>query len=162
MRSGLAGRRLVPFAALVLAACVVEPVSFPMYWKEGATPARQLRDTNECEVRALAEVPRALTTSTTPVYTTPTTTECETSGDKVTCVEYGGQTYGGDVVTTDLNEDLRGRVYGQCMTDRRYRSVVFPACTPEQAAGGVIARGTLTLPASDSILCMTASGYVLR
>lgn len=127
---------LIAALSFVLAGCMQSPEQLykagkPLTnqpYKVGGTTASYNRDVTNCEVAAAQKVPAKMITRTTPVYTTPVQTYCNQVGSQVICNSVGGQTYGGDVITTDANANLRKRVYSQCMTDKGWAWITVPVC----------------------------------
>lgn len=151
-------KQLFLFAGmLVLAGCGPTEVTLP--WRAGASAGQADFINTSCNVYALQQVPRALSTTVTPVTRTPSNVVCNQVGDQTFCHDYGGQTFGGYSVTEDLNEDLRMRVHAQCLAAEGYQLVTMPICTAEQAKHLVISD---TLPPAGQVLCVDQRGYVPR
>lgn len=122
--------------ALALAGCAPTPYelykagkpvpNFP--YRAGATVGDKDQDTTNCEVEAAQRVPQQIEVHTTPVYTTPVQTYCYRSGYQTICNSTGGDTYGGDMYSTDANAGLRKRVEDQCMARKGWRWIDLPAC----------------------------------
>lgn len=144
---------------LLVGACVATgPVS--VVYKPGSTGAQRSSALLECETQALAKVPRAMATGVTPSYTTPSNVQCYGTGYSVSCYNYGGQTYGGDLYSYDANQDLRDRVTLQCLQQKGYQVISLPQCDAEQAKRAVSASGKQ--PTYDKIECVVDGGYVLK
>lgn len=152
-------RKLTVLAAVVLGACVATgPVS--VVYKPGSTATQRSSALLECETQALAKVPRAIATGMTPRYTTPSNVQCYGTGYSVSCYNYGGQTYGGDVYSYDANQDLRDRVTLQCLQQKGYQVISLPQCNAEQAKRAVSSASKQ--PTYDKIECVVDGGYVLK
>lgn len=153
---------IVPLALSILAVsgCVSEPITTS--WREGAAISQVSEAQTNCQVQALNQVPRALSTTTTPVHRTPSNVQCSTYGNYTSCHDYGGQVYGGHQVTQDVNASLRAQVTQQCLAKKGISVISFPACTSEQKKGGVISSRTGRFPPAANVLCLTDEGYVLR
>lgn len=157
------GRALGGALILVVAACSTGPTVYPVLWKTGSTSAQRLAEGNECEVRALRDAPRSIATGVSPSFTTPVSVTCANYGNVTNCQQYGGQTFGGQSYSTDLNADLRERIYQQCMAEKGYSSLVFPGCTDEQLAGRTVTpKSSGENPPPNEILCLTEVGFVRR
>ena len=78
----------------------------------------------DCQVEAAQKVPVSNNIYTTPTWTTPVS--CTVSSGRTSCS--GGITYGGNVVTQDLNGGLRYRVTKQCLRDKGYFVGEAPIC----------------------------------
>lgn len=128
-------------------------------WRDGAGAAEVANVSTACEVIALQNVPRAMTSYTTPTYTTPADISCTGSGNMVRCHDDGSQTYGGYTRTEDVNQGLRDRVLHQCLASRGVTTRTFERCSDEDAKRAVTSR---TLPPAQKVLCVTDKGYVLR
>ena len=104
----------------------------PLSYQKGKTYAQNNEDELACQVKANKEVPPNTQVSTTPRWTVPT--QCYSSGGLytggyITTNCYGGQTYGGQVQSTDVNASLRNRVYEQCMEKKGYSFVQYEYCS---------------------------------
>jgi len=78
----------------------------------------------DCQVEAAQKVPVSNNIYTTPTWTTPVS--CTVSSGRTSCS--GGVTYGGNMVTQDLNGGLRDRVIKQCLRDKGYFVGEAPIC----------------------------------
>jgi len=78
----------------------------------------------DCQVEAAQKVPVSNNIHTTPTWTTPVS--CTVSSGRTSCS--GGVTYGGNMVTQDLNGGLRDRVIKQCLRDKGYFVGEAPIC----------------------------------
>lgn len=143
-------------------ACVSQPTSIPTLWKTGATPLERLSDDNACSLQALSAAPRSLSTTATPVFTTPSNVQCTTYGSITNCQQYGGQTLGGNQSIVDLNAELRERVYQQCMAEKGYASTNLPVCSSDQRQFPIILKTSAVTPSASNVLCVTNEGYVQR
>ncbi len=123
-----------------------------MYRDKPTTKSQKARDILSCEVFASKEVAVSNQTSTTPVFTTPTYTtpvSCYTGyGGYTSCTggqTMGGQTYGGNLVTTDTNAGLRKRVVAQCLSNKGYKTTPFPVpfCAKDQIPSGYVTSKTI-------------------
>lgn len=155
----MTSKLLVVFSLLlVLAGCA--PSQFTGYWRSGVTVAQQQNDLTNCQVRAANQVPVSTQVRTTPTYTTPENTSCYNIGYSVNCTTTGGQVYGGDTYSYDVNADLRQRVVGQCMARRGYQAVTLPICGDEERALGIVSFRNSRLPPAREVRCVTDAGYV--
>jgi hypothetical protein len=153
---------LAPLALtiLVVSGCVSEPITTS--WRDGAPVSQVSEAQTNCQVEALNKVPSALSTTTTPVYRAPSNVQCTTYGNYTNCHDYGGQVYGGNQVTEDVNASLRAQVTKQCLAKKGISVISFPACTNEEKKGRVISSRTGRLPPAANVLCLADEGYVLR
>ena len=78
----------------------------------------------ECQIKAAQTVPVSNNIYTRPTWTTPIS--CSVYSGRTSCS--GGVTYGGNVVTQDLNVGLRYRVTKQCLRDKGYFVGEAPIC----------------------------------
>ncbi len=125
--------------------------SFP--YKANASDAVLQNEMLDCQVDATQRVPQRTVVSTTPTYTTPVQTFCNQIGYQTICNSTGGQTYGGNVVTSDANSGLRDRVYMQCMARKGWDWVNIPAC-PAGVGPENLTRGRNNgLPVRTSATC---------
>lgn len=148
-------------SAIALVACLPsQPYTFA--WREGATAAQADTAQTDCMIEAANRVPQSVRTYTTPVYRTPSNVQCTTIGNYVSCQEYGGQVYGGDVQTYDANAELRDRATVQCLARKGYGVATIPVCTKEQQEQGVVSFQSGRLPAATNVLCAIDGGYVLK
>lgn len=107
-------------AAALVAACT----PLKVYYKEGAQVSRMDSDLTNCNVSALAEVPKDIRTRYIPPSYTPLPF-CYGQGG---CFWQDQITSPGRYVEYDANEDLRTQVSGQCMAQHGYTLVELPAC----------------------------------
>ena len=116
----------------VLAGCGPQLMDNSKYlFKEPlVTLAQKDNDTFDCKVAAAQAIPTDKYTSRTPTYTTPVS--CNTFGYTTSCT--GGNTYGGNLITKDLNEGLRSEHMLRCMAKKGYKVTPFPIpeCDPEK------------------------------
>jgi hypothetical protein len=153
-------KKVAAIAVCFVGACVATgPV--PVVYKPGSTGSQRLVALTNCETEALARVPRAMATEMTPRYTTPSNVQCYDYGYTVSCQQYGGQTFGGDVYSYDANQELRDRVTAQCLAQKGYQVIELPQCSSEQAKRAISSANTKQ-PTSDQIECVVEGGYVLR
>ena len=101
-----------------------------MFKEPLVTLAQKDNDTFDCKVAAAQAIPTDKYTSITPTYTTPVS--CNTFGYTTSCT--GGNTSGGNLITKDLNEDLRLEHRRRCMAKKGYKVTPFPIpeCDPEK------------------------------
>jgi hypothetical protein len=101
-----------------------------MFKETPVTLAQKYDDTFECKVAAAQAIPTDKYTSRTPTYTTPVS--CNRFGYTTSCT--GGNTYGGNLITKDLNEDLRVEHKDRCMAKKGYKVTPFPIpeCDPKK------------------------------
>jgi hypothetical protein len=154
-------KRLGLTALFFVSACVASgPVA--VVYKPGSTGEQRLTALTDCETQALSKVPRAIATGMTPAYTTPSNVQCYGTGAYVSCQQYGGQTYGGNVYSYDANQELRDRVTLQCLAQKGYQVISLPTCDAEQSKRAVSAFGRKQ-PTADQIECVIeGGGYVLK
>jgi hypothetical protein len=144
-----------------LSACVpTQP--YTVAWREGATAAQADTAQTDCLIEAANRVPQSVQAYTTPVYQSPSNVQCTTFGNYVSCQEYGGQVYGGNVQTYDANAGLRARATEQCLARKGFGVATIPQCTTEQSKQGVVSFQSGRLPPASSVLCAVQGGYVLR
>lgn len=152
-------KKIAAVTVLFVGACMATgPVS--VVYKPGSTGPQRSNALLDCETQALARVPRAIATGVTPSYTTPSNVQCYGYGYSVSCHDYGGQTYGGDVYSYDANQELRDRVTLQCLQQKGYQVVSLPQCDAEQSKRAISASGKQ--PTYDKIECVVEGGYVLK
>lgn len=145
--------------SLPLAGCGPTTATIP--WRDGASYDQVGFVSTQCEVLALQQVPVAMSTTVTPRYTTPANVQCTTIGNITNCHDYGSQSYGGNVVTEDVNLSLRDRLMSQCLASQGIHRMTVQRCTSEQAAR-VNYHSTVYPPASR-VECVTENGaFVLR
>lgn len=132
----------------------------PVVYKPGSTGEQRTSALTDCEIQALTKVPRAIATGMTPAYTSPSNVQCYGSGAYVSCQEYGGQTYGGDIYSYDANQELRDRVTLQCLQQKGFQVISLPTCDAEQSKRAISASGR-EQPTYDKIECVVEGGYVL-
>ena len=153
-------KKLFLTLALLLTACEdVGPV--PVVYKPGSSGGQRSSVLTDCETQAISKVPRAIATGVTPSYSTPSNVQCYGTGNYVSCQEYGGQTYGGNVYNYDANQDLRDRVVKQCLQQKGYQVVSLPKCNAEQAKRA-ISSSSQKQPTFDKIECVVDGGFVLK
>lgn len=149
--------RLIGLATITVLLASCGPATVTVPWRAGVNFAQVDAVNTQCEVLALRQVPQAISTSTTPIHRTPSNVICNQIGNQTFCNEYGGQTYGGNTVTSDLNESLRGKVKSQCLANYGIQMVTLPLCSKEQAKKGV---SSPVLPPASRVECLTKGGYV--
>lgn len=129
-----------------LAACA----PLQTYYKPGAAVSTLNRDTTNCQVRALRDVPPSTLTRRKPPIWIPGNRTCDADGN---CRGHHGYYIPGGIETYDPNEGLRLRVERQCMADRGYVPVSIPQC-PDSVSNAVPARATTRLPALTESSCV--------
>jgi len=87
-------------------------------------------DRTNCTIEAEQRVPQRIVSRTTPAFSTPVQTNCNQIGVQTLCNSTGGQSYGGQTVSSDANDGLRYRAYQQCMVGKSYLLIDIPACPP--------------------------------
>ena len=112
---------LIIWGGVALAACA--PLN--TYYKPGATVAMVERQTTQCQVDALAQVPVMLQTVRTPPRFIPPRRVCRSDGR---CTSRAGYFEPGQTYTVDPSADLRKRVETQCMADAGFAPVSIPQC----------------------------------
>lgn len=153
-------KKIVAITMLIASGCVMTgPVQ--VVYKPGSTGEERTSAFTDCEIQALGKVPRAIATGVTPAYTTPSNVQCYGSGAYISCQQYGGQTYGGDIYSYDANQELRDRVTLQCLQQKGYQVISLPTCDSEQSKRAVSAYGRKQ-PTYDKIECVVDGGYVIR
>lgn len=130
------------------AACV--PVD--MHYRAGATISQLQRNETACEVSALRDAPVANQIRREPGYFAPGQRVCDANG---VCTTKPGRWIPGEIITVDVNRDLRLRLYGQCMEDRGFAATRLPAC-PASIARAAPRRPLQVLPR------LTAKSCVIR
>ena len=121
------------FVALgLLAGCgaQLKDNSIYMYKDRPVSLAQKDKDTFDCKVKAAQAVPTDKYSSVTPTYTSPV--YCSSYGYSTSCT--GGNTYGGNVITTDVNVSLRREYSNRCMANKGYKTTTFPIpqCDPKK------------------------------
>ena len=122
-----------------------------LYKDTPTTRSEKADDVLTCKVSAANEVPVSNQSSTTPTWTTPVITSpvsCYTSGGYTNCtggVTTGGQTMGGNLVTMDVNRELRSRVEDRCLANKGYIRTSFPipTCSAEQVPAGFVSNNSI-------------------
>jgi len=141
---------LIIWGSVALAACA--PLN--TYYKPGATVAMVERQTTQCQVDALAQVPVALQTVRTPPRFIPPRRVCRSDGR---CTSRAGYFEPGQTYTVDPSADLRKRVETQCMADAGFAPVSIPQC-PAGIANAVPQGRTTALPALTENACVIRNG----
>lgn len=145
-----------PIRSVVFVCAVALPgceTSTDLYlYKSGATVAQADNDFFECELAGAQSVPQDNRVGTTPVFTTPTQTNCYSVGNSVQCSTTGGQTVGGNTYTYDANLELRTRFLARCLSARGYTAVSLPVCSPSDVPEAVLPElgGELRAPAEGA------------
>jgi hypothetical protein len=113
-----------------LAGCQDTSNSNYLYKSKPITLAEKNDDTFECRLAAAQAVPTDKVTTRTPTWTTPVS--CNTYGGYTSCT--GGQTYGGNLNTTDMNSSLRAEYKDRCLAKKGYvkTSSPIPKCEPKK------------------------------
>ena len=101
-----------------------------MYKDKPVSLAQKDNDTFDCKVQAAQAVPTDKYSSRTPTYTSPVS--CSRYGYNTSCT--GGNTYGGDLITRDLNVGLRDEYLVRCLANKGYKTTTFPIpqCDPKK------------------------------
>ena len=120
----------------LLSGCGGNPVTLP--YKHNVTKAVANKEMLDCEVKAANVVPSNISTYTTPKRTTPVQCETDRFFGNVSCS--GGQTFGGNTVSRDLNANLRNRYIEQCLMDKGYSMLSYPHCSYEIQRAAIKAR----------------------
>lgn len=129
-----------------LAACA--PLN--TYYKPGANVAAVQRQTTDCQVKALRDVPASTQIRRDPPRYFPPRQQCNNAGK---CRTIPGYFAPGAVYTFDPNDKLRKRVELQCMADLGFAPVSIPAC-PDSVAKAAPVRATTTLPPLTENSCV--------
>jgi predicted small lipoprotein YifL len=144
--------RLVALLGLALTLAACGPVT--VFYRPDATVARLNTDRTECEVQALRDAPVANQVRQGAPYFVPRDRFCDSRGR---CHIAGGYWVPGEIYTVDVNEDLRGRVYQQCMGTRGYTEVRLPRC-PQSVARTVPVTSETTMPRITQQSCVIRTG----
>ena len=141
---------LMVLCAGLVAGCGEQTNPNYLYNKRPVTFTKKAKDMLDCEVKAAQSIPSRTQAYTTPSFTTPV------SCYGYTC--YGGQTIGGNTVMYDANNDLRDRVYNQCMEDKGYlrTSYPIPECKAKQIPEGHLRSNTI-IRAPEPGACVVTS-----
>ena len=131
-------------ALVLLAACA--PLN--IYYKEGADVAQSEANLTQCQVSALAEVPRDIRTRYIPAQYMPYST-CTAGGY---CYRRYRMISPPRSESYDANANLRDKLVRQCMAMAGYRPVSLPRCDAETVRTTVLA-ATKTLPALTPESC---------
>ena len=134
-------------AGVMVAAC--SPLN--TYYKPGASVAALNRDTTNCKVQALRDVPASTQVRRIPPEFVPPVRQCD-ANNRCTVIR-PGYFIPGEVISYDPNDKLRKQVEGQCMADKGYAPVSIPPC-PDSIARSTPARATKTLPALNPKSCV--------
>ncbi|NOE25776.1 hypothetical protein [Ruegeria sp. HKCCD6157] len=134
---------LVPL--MVLSSC--GPLS--LYYREGETVSRLQKETTQCQLKAVKEVPVANQIRQSPPTYWPGRTYCDGRGH---CYRSPGWWQPGRVYTVDVNQGLRNTVEAQCMAQKGFRPVSLPPCK-QNVKSRVPATRTTTLPPLNSASC---------
>lgn len=134
---------LVPL--MVLSSC--GPLS--LYYREGETVSRLQKETTQCQLSAVKEVPVANQIRQSPPTYWPGRTYCDGRGR---CYQSPGWWQPGRVYTVDVNQGLRNTVEAQCMAEKGFRPVSLPPCKQNVKSVVPLAR-TTTLPPLNSASC---------
>ena len=137
---------LIIWGGVALAACA--PLN--TYYKPGATVAMVERQTTQCQVDALAQVPVVLQTVRTSPRFIPPRRVCRSDGR---CTSRAGYFEPGQTYTVDPSADLRKRVETQCMADAGFAPVSIPQC-PAGIAKAAPQGRTTALPALTDNACV--------
>jgi hypothetical protein len=153
-------QRFLVLSFITMSACVpTGPVE--VVYKPGSTREQRMDVTTNCATLALARVPRAMASSVTPSYSTPSNVQCYSTGNYTNCQETGGQTFGGNAYTFDANQELRDRVVMQCMRENGYTLISRPTCDAEQSKRAISSSGR-GQPTADKIECVVDGGFVMK
>ena len=144
----------------VLAAC--GPGETGYVYRSGATVAEADRATFDCRIAAAKEVPADTQVRSTPEWTTPTYTTCQSNrSGQTNCVTSGGYQMGGDVYSYDRNEGLRAEYFRRCLAERGFSLYELPRC-PRNLATPTLRQqlsGTLRAPETGAcVVQVTAAG----
>lgn len=135
---------LIPL--LGLAACA----PLETYYRPGVSVSAMQRQTTNCEVSALRDVPVSTQIRRTPPQYIPHRRICNSEGK---CRSRGGYYMPGEIYSYDANAGLRGRVERQCMADKGYVPVSIPPC-PDNVSRAAPAGATRILPQLTSKSCV--------
>lgn len=104
--------KLAPLALLLTAACA------PQQWtRPGVTDAQRLSDTDECQADANTKAPLSFAPTGAYIWASPTTPLSNYNG---TLPSGLGPAYNGEQTYIDANQDVRDRIFRDCMTSRGY------------------------------------------
>lgn len=129
-------RKLLVLSLLPLTACI----NTQTYYQAGLPFGQVSVAEDQCELAAQRIVPQKLKTEYRKIYGEP---HPETGERPLIDIE----TY-----TTDLNDGLRYKAFGQCMRKKGYEWVTIQACKKEQLAGKQFAL-LKTMPPLSPSLC---------
>lgn len=132
-------------AVMTVAGCA--PLT--IYHKAGVPVARMERDTQQCAVSALRDVPVSTQIRREPAQYIPGHRICNSAGK---CRTTRGYYIPGEIYTVDVNERLRARQQDFCMADRGYAPVSIPPC-PDSVARAAPAARTDVLPQLNPRSC---------
>lgn len=137
-------RSLTLCALVLLGACT----PLDIYYKEGADVAQSEANLTQCQVSALAEVPRDIRTRYIPAQYAPYSA-CTAGGH---CYRRYRMIRPPRTTSYDANADLRDNLVRQCMAMAGYRPISLPQCDAVTARKTPLA-ATRTLPALTSKSC---------
>ena len=139
---------LTAAVALFCASCA----PLKTYYQPGVSVALLQKDTTNCKVKALNDVPPSTQIRRTPPRYIPGRRYCDSAGR---CHIRGGFYVPGETYSYDPNDGLRKAVEQQCMAAIGYAPVSIPRC-PESIKRAAPKDFTRTLPP------LTASSCVIR
>jgi len=139
------------FASLGLVACTQGPAS--ILHKTGSSVEQRISASDQCTIASYREIPQVMVSETTPGYSSPATTTCNTTDGNTTCETVDGLDVGPSITTFDENRDLRQRYVDRCLISKGYQRIVKPICktTAESAAARVAEQNQ---PPADQIQCV--------
>lgn len=107
-----------------------------LYKQKPVTLAEKNDDAFACRLEAAQAVPTDKVTTRTPTWTVPVS--CNTLGGYTSCT--GGQTYGGNLNTTDRNSSLREEYEDRCFAKKGYVRTSSPIliCDPKKVDVSII------------------------
>lgn len=143
-----------------LAACGTGEAAY--VYRSGATVAEADGATFDCRIAAAKEVPADTQVRSTPEWTTPTYTTCQSDrSGRTNCVTSGGYQMGGDVYSYDRNEGLRAEYFRRCLAERGFSLYELPRC-PRDVATPTLRQqlsGKLRTPETGAcVVQITAAG----
>jgi hypothetical protein len=119
------------FGALVALALLFAGCSETIYYQPGASTAEAQADEVACGRIALAQAPVEKETEIIPGRYLPGPVVCDANNN---CRRQPGRRLPPQIITRDVNEELRRLIARQCMAERGYERLTLPYCSEEVKA----------------------------
>lgn len=147
-------RSHIRFGTLAALALLVAGCSETIYYQPGASTTETRADEIACGRIALAQAPVEKETEIIPGRYLPGPVVCDANNN---CHRRPGRRLPPEIITRDVNEELRRLIARQCMAERGYDRVTLPYCS-EAVKAQVTPAITRRMPQLSGRACIIKRG----